>query len=210
MSTMNERSAGRAATLPLALSLAAVLALAAPGTGLLAGEDEAKSNEKSEAAEKKAAEKSESKPRVYTNKDLARYRREGGRRITIVDTTGSMAPDVAKPPSEVLYPDEKKRRLAEIEAEIAAAGARIAALELRGRSVANPYLPRPQISEEEREAEAGMDSRQIQEKIRAERAELEKRLADLRAEQARVSATPTRPRSQTTPADAPPSPQPGP
>ncbi len=141
-------------------------------------------------------------PRVFTNKDLARYRSARRPANLVVDTTAlKQGQEGGEPPAdEALYPDEKERRIGEVQQSIREAEARIADLDKRSRSLANPFLPRPQVSQEEKDTEASMDARQILAKVQAEKADLEGKIAALKAEMDRLIAAPTRPRGASAPA----------
>ena len=186
----------------LAPILCAVVLLSA------AGASPADPNRPSRPADPNAADPN-ARARVYTNKDLAKYGWAKSRAV-VVDTTPKAAEEVAPEDDSALYLDEKERRLDEVREKIGAAEARIAEIQTRLRSLANPFLPRPQVSEEEREAEAGMGAKERFTRLSSEKAALEKEIEALKAEQDRLLTAPTRPRSVAAPTNpgAPPQPQP--
>ncbi len=214
MTTMTTDAFRRGFVLSLVLSAAAILA-APPSIPAALAAEEKPEGEESEAARTRPDEKEKAAtPRVFTNKDLKKYRGLAGRgsrpAAVVIDTTPPALSTAPGEAPEGLPPGEKDRRIAELRGEIAEAEGRIAALDQRERSVRNPFLPRPQLSDEEREAEAGLGSDQILERIQAERAGLQEMIASLRDELARVVATPAVPRTQPPPSNppAPPPPQP--
>jgi hypothetical protein len=210
MKRMKRHAFRRGFALSLALAAGAILMVAPSNPGTLAAEEESKAEEP--GSERQEKEKG-AKPKVFTNKDLLKYHGRTGRSrppSVVIDTT---QPELSTGPGEApegLPQDAKDRRTAELRKEIAEAEARIAALDQRERSVRNPFLPRPQLSDEERVAEAGLGSNQILERIQAERAELQGTIASLRDELARVAATPVRPRTQAPPSTPPTPPPPQP
>lgn len=215
MKRMKRHAFRRGFALSLALAAGAILMVAPSNPGTLAAEEESKAAESeaaragSEGQEKEKA----AKPKVYTNKDLHKYRGRTGRSRpapVVIDTTQPALSTAPGEAPEGLPPGERDRRIAGLRKEIAEAEARIAALDQRERSVRNPFLPRPQLSDEEREAEAGLGSNQIVQRIQAERAELQGTIASLRDELARVAATPARPRTQPLPSTPPTPPPPQP
>ena len=140
--------------------------------------------------------------RVYTNKDLARYRAEVPPARVIVDTTALGKKDEGAPaPSEVLYPEEKERRMAEIEKAIEDAEAELARVEVRSTAVVNPLKERriAAPTEEEIKAESGLGRSQVYANLQAQKADLEKKIADLRSDLATLIATPTKPRGVAAP-----------
>jgi len=142
--------------------------------------------------EQKAASDSE-KPKVYTNKDLQKYKgpapRPAGR---ILDMTAAASAAEA-PPAPPMTQAEKERRIEALRSQIAAADARISAIDARMRSLHHPLLPRPQVAEDEQLAEGGMDSRQILERIEAERQALLAQSAALKTELETLEAAPVAP-----------------
>ena len=89
--------------------------------------------------------------------------------------------------------------------------AELARVEIRSTAVVNPLKERriAAPTEEEIKAESGLGRSQVYANLQARKAELEKKIADLRSDLARLVATPTKPRSEAAPTnpDAPP-PQP--
>lgn len=136
------------------------------------------------------------KPRVFTNKDLEKYKSASRPGPLVVDMNTLQGPKADAPdPNATGAPTaaEKEQRLKELRNDIQSLEAQAAALDQRLKSVSNPFLPRPALSEEEKRAEAGMDGRQIQAKVEADRAEITAKLAAARAELDKLIATPVRP-----------------
>jgi len=178
MKTMTRDTIRTAATLLRRLSMlaAASVLLCAPA---FAGE------------EKKPASDSD-KPKVYTNKDLAKYKGMSppSPRGKVVDLTAKR-PEASKPAPAAMTPAEKEQRIANLKQQIAAAKARVADIDKRVRSLHNPFLPKPEVSEDERQAEAGLDTVGILEKVQAEKDDLTAQIADLEAELEALEAAPT-------------------
>ncbi len=201
-----------------ALFLAAVLTLqigAAPAVGCAAADDERKAEDskkdgeeqseagaepeaENEAGSEEAGSDSAAKAlaegqRVFTNDDLRRYRRVAkATKPTniVVDMTRPKPGEPGAEQAGAMDPAERQRRLEAIREEMRQADERIKVIDARTRSLHNPFLPRPKVSEEEKAAEAGMDARQIVEALAAERAEIQARLAELKAELEALSRTP--------------------
>jgi exonuclease VII small subunit len=136
------------------------------------------------------------KQRVFTNKDLEKYKSASRPGVVVVDMNTLQGPKADAPdPNDTGIPTaaEKEQRLRELRNQIQSLEAQIAALDQRLKSNSNPFLPRPALSEEEKRAQAGMDGRQIQAKIEADRAEVTAKLAAARAEMEKLIATPVRP-----------------
>ncbi|MBI3448521.1 MAG: hypothetical protein HY049_06365 [Acidobacteria bacterium] len=151
-------------------------------------------------ASKKAAAKpaDPNAPKVFTNRDLSKYHSSAtGPRTVYVDTTAK-ADATAAAPDESLTPDEKARRLAEIQNGIKEGEARAVDLDKRLAFMANPYLPPPQLTPDEIAAQKGMSQKDAYQALQAEKAALVEKLTALRADLAKVSALPTRPGGATS------------
>jgi hypothetical protein len=184
----------------LLLLLAAALLVAVPPV-LAAGGSSSEGENEAEAEE---GEK-ESQERVYTNEDLQRYRSKAGRKgALVVDMTAKGTPGSGTMAGvAAMDAGAKKKRMAELEKEIQEAEERIRAIDARERSLRNPFLPRPALTEKEAADEAGMDSRQKLEQLQAERAALAKKLPGLRADLETLARTPTLPADAGPPGKTP-------
>jgi hypothetical protein len=200
----------RAARAPAAALIVVLAAAPAAGGAACAAEESPASSKEGAAADpnvpSRPPARGAEKPRVYTNKDLEKYRsgRARGPAPLVVDTAAlaERENEAAAPAAEALDPEEKERRLAETRRGIEEAEARIAEIDARLRSVANPFLPRPAVSEEERKAEAGLDARQIQANLLAEKAVLARQIETLRGDLDRLAAAPVKPRAPSTPPES--------
>jgi hypothetical protein len=194
----------RASCLALVLLLAPAIA---------AGADDTKPpdpNGKSAPAATKAAPPS---TKVFTNKDLERYHAASGGGAIVVDMNAvQRAKDEAAPPKDesAIYPDEKARRMADLQQQIKDVQERIADLDKRLAFMANPYLPPPQMTPEEIQAQKGMSQKEAYQAVQAEKAALVERASGLQGDLAKLIATPTQPRAgvAATPPDSGSQPQP--
>jgi cell division protein FtsB len=164
-------------------------------------------------AAKPAAAASSRAPRVFTNKDLAKYHSASGPGSIVVNTMASQEKsDAESPASGALYPEEKERKLQELNQAISDAEARMAYLDKRGRAVVNPFERRPVApTEDDKKAESGMGAKEVYDSLQSEKAALTDKLAALRAEMDKLIATPTQPHQNaapTNPAAEAPQPQP--
>src|SRR5260221_10078221 len=151
--------------------------------------------------------------RTFTNKDLEKYRSARSSGNLVVDMNAvQRAKDEASPPKDenAIYPDEKARRIADLQQSIKEAEARGADLDKRLAFLANPYLPPPQVSADEVQAQKGMSQKEAYQALQAEKAALVEKIAGLHADLDRLIATPTQPRAGAVPPtpDANPPPQP--
>lgn len=185
------RAGRRPTPVVAALLLAIPLLSAVPAPAVLAagGEDA------DEAQEQERASAEEEQVRVFTNDDLKKYRlraRETAREGDVLKVnTRPKAP--AAPPPGALTAEEKARRKAELEARIQQAEERLAAIASRRASLRNPFLPRPELTEEERIEVAGKDAKERLAILEAEEADLRARISQAREDLAALAKTPTAP-----------------
>lgn len=187
--------AGRWAWLFLAAALAvppALGALSAPDL-LAAGDEESDEAEEAGKEGERGREQLDDK-RIFTNEDLKKYRlraRETARRgdTLVVDTTPEPP---GEPPAAGLPPAEKARRKADLEARVKQSEERLLAIAARRRSLRNPFLPRPELSEQERIQSAGKSAVEQLKMLDSEEAEIRARLVRLREELAALARMPTR------------------
>jgi hypothetical protein len=179
-----------------------------------AGEEEsagAEPEKQEEGRQASADDSRKEKVRVYTNEDLKKYKgKTRKRKGRIVSTFKALPLPGDIPPAGAITEQEKQRRTAALNREIEKAEARIVFIDQRLKSIQNPFLPRTQVKEDEKQLEAGMDARQISEKLKAERASLQERLAQYRIDLKLLAATPILPASQQAAGIASGSPQPKP
>ncbi len=188
----------------LSAALACLLALQLGALSLLpaSADDEADKAE----AEEESDQPVKPGDRVFTNEDLRRYRSRVKASVPSTLVVDMTAPRPgAEPAPEAMDPDVKQRRVGAIQEEIRQDEERLRALDDRTRSLHNPFLPRPKLSEEEKQSEAGLDSRQILDMVNAERATLQARMTELRAELQSLARAPAasasaEPRSEAPPA----------
>ncbi len=192
----------------LAPALACLLALQLGAPLLLAASADEESD-KSGAESTEEASTPKPGDRVFTNDDLRRYRSRAKvpANVAIVVDMTAQKPGEAPAP-ESMDPAVKQGRIDGIQEEIHQAEERLRAIDARTRSVHNIFLPRPKLSEEERHAEAGLDSRQILDVLNAERATLQARLTELRAELQALTRTPATPAPGELPLVPPPATEP--
>lgn len=101
----------------------------------------------------------------------------------------------AAPPENTLYPDEKARRVTELQDSIKETEGKLAALDRRLAFMANPFLPPPQLTPEEIKAQQGLSQKQAYLALQAEKEAAAQKLAELKADLDKVIATPIRQRS---------------
>lgn len=190
MAAMNAGSATRRSATAAGCLLAAVLAVWGAEQPSKPGDPNAPADPNGRAV------------RTFTNKDLGKYRSSKPADVVVGTTPAAPAGEEAAAPEE-LFPDEKERRIADLRKEIEAGRGRLDAIDQRLKSVSNPFLPRPSVSEEEKEAEAGLDSKAIRERLLAERSEVERKIAALEADLEKTVMMPVKPRKLPAAASAP-------
>jgi cell division protein FtsB len=183
-----------------------LLILVAPGTPACA--EETKPADPNTRAAADAAKGAPAKPKVFTNKDLARYHASVSTGTVVVDVNAlQKAKDDAAEPAEenTLPPDEKARRMAELQESIKDLEGKIADLDKRLAFMANPYLPPPQLTPDQIAAQKGMSQKDAYQALQAEKAALAAQAASLRSDLDKVVATPVKARgtaAATNPAAA--------
>lgn len=149
------------------------------------------------AEEKKEKEKEaqEEKPFVFTNDDLERFatkeekqQEEGEEEEATYETVAEIIKKINEPQEIRKW---KEAKLLEKEGRVKDAEMRLDYLKKKRAAIQNPFLPRPEVSEEDLQAEAGMDNakrlertgKQIEdaeENVRRMEAEIEKFKQELR------------------------------
>jgi hypothetical protein len=196
---------------PLRVAALALVLLLAPAIAACAEETKpADPNGKPAPAASKAASPVK---KVFTNKDLERYHSASAGGAIVVDMNAvQQKKDEAAPPKDegAIYPDEKARRMADLEQQIKDVQERVADLDKRLAFMANPYLPPPQMTPEEIQAQKGTSQKEAYQALQAEKAALVERASGLQGDLARLIATPTQPRAgaDATPPDSGSQPQP--
>ncbi|MEW5806001.1 MAG: hypothetical protein AB1756_01405 [Acidobacteriota bacterium] len=133
----------------LAFLLIALLILAFPFAS--AGEEK-----------KKEETKKEEEPYVFTNDDLEKYATEGEKKkaeeVEEEATFESVEEIIKKITEPQAVQKWKEARIAEKEAKVKEAEQRLEYLKKKRASIQNPFLPRPEITEEDQKEEASMDN----------------------------------------------------
>lgn len=186
----------------LAAASILVLALAVPST-IPADEPEPKARE-NKASEAKSDEKAE-KPVVITN-EILEQRYGSGRGATVSsierrgdddpaaeDDAGATSPDAPVDALRALQDSQARERNRDLlirraDAEIRALEARIAELERRELAIRNPFLPRPQVSEEEQPDWEGLDNEQRLQRTRQAIEQAKRDLDAVRDRRARLES----------------------
>jgi len=194
-----------------ALAAAGLVFVALAGAAIAGEAKPADPNAPKDGQASKAAAPAE---KVFTNKDLEKYRASrSATRTIVVDVNALQKPGQAEGeavPDDAVYPDEKARRIADLEASIQESTARLAAIDQQMAFFANPFLPPPQLSPDEVKAQEGLSRKDAYQRLEAEKAQLAEKLSAQKADLDKTIALPTRPRSlpaATNPA-ADPQPQP--
>lgn len=133
--------------------------------------------------------------RVFSNKDLERYRdvkRQFGfeENKVQVDISGQSRGTTVvskSEPTQDLLPEEMDREIESSRAKVNALTRELDHLRKREASLHNPFLPRPEVTDEDKLAEAGMDNVERLDRVKQRIAEIEQEIHTLRNRMAELS-----------------------